>query len=167
MLHENIANKGMDDNRGGQRQVIKIFGEKRHDLEGFARTSGLHKVLLLEDDVNFASIVRQYFEAWGFSVVYVQDGVEGIKRVIHEDFSIILCDMLMPNLAGDMFYKGVERVKPHLCKRFIFMTGNHNDKKITDFVREVRGVIIWKPFKMHILHEAIQAIEKKHGLDVG
>lgn len=166
MLPEKLANKGMDENRSAQRQAIKIFGEKRHDLEAFARTSGLHKVLILEDDMNFACIVREYFEAWGFSVTCVQDGVEGIKRIIHEDFSIILCDMLMPNLAGDMFYKAVERVKPKQCQRFIFMTGNHNDKKITDFIREVRGVIIWKPFKMHILHEAVQAIEKKYGLDI-
>jgi CheY-like chemotaxis protein len=148
------------------RHQIKIFGEQRHDLENFARSSGMHKALILEDDANFAMIMRQYFEAWGFSVTLVQDGVDGVKRVIADDFSIILCDMLMPNLAGDMFYKAVERVKPYLCKRFIFMTGNHHDKKINDFIREVRGVIIWKPFQMHILHEAIQAIEKKHGLVV-
>ncbi len=164
MPTENTTNRGMDEKKSGQRHVIKIFGEQRHDLEKFARTSGLHKVLILEDDFDFASIVREYFEDWGFSVVYAKDGVEGIKRVIHEDFSIVLCDMLMPNLAGDMFYKAVERVKPQLCKRFIFMTGNHNDTKVTEFIREVRGMILWKPFKMHILHEAVQAIVRKHGL---
>ncbi|MGZ4965232.1 MAG: response regulator [Limisphaerales bacterium] len=154
----------MDENKSGQ-GASKISGIKGHDRQKAARTASLPKVLILEDEVSFANIVRQYFEAWGFSVVYVQDGVEGIKRVMRENFSIILCDMLMPNLAGDMFYKAVERVKPQLCKRFIFMTGNHNDTKITEFIREVRGIIIWKPFQMHILHEAVQAIEKKHGLD--
>lgn len=166
MFTENIANTRMEEKKGQPRHAIKLFGEKRHDLESFARSSGIHKVLILEDEMTFASIVGQYFGAWGFSVTHVQDGVDGIKRVIHEDYSIILCDMLMPNLAGDMFYKAVERVKPHLCRRFIFMTGNHNDKKITDFIRDVKGVIIWKPFKMHILHEAVQTIEKKHGLGV-
>ncbi len=160
----------MDDKKQSDPSLIKTFGEQRHNLEAFARTTGLHKTLtrqtalIVEDDVNFACIVRSQMEGWGFQVAYVTDGVEGIKRIMNEDFSIILCDMLMPNLAGDMFYKAVERVKPQLCKRFIFMTGNQNDKKIIDFIREVRGVIIWKPFKMHILHEAIQAIQKKHGL---
>ena len=141
----------------------KAFGPKRHNLEDFARSAGMdtEKVLILEDDVNFAGIVSQYFHSWGFKVDHVKDGVDGIKHIICEDYSVILCDMLMPNLAGDMFYKAVERVKPQLCKRFIFMTGASNDKKIVDFIREVRGVIIWKPFKMHILHEAVQAIQSK------
>ena len=146
-----------------KRHVIRIIDDNRHDLEAFTRNYGVNKVLILEDEIGFANIVQAHFDTWGYSATHVSDGVEGVKRIIHEDFSIILCDMLMPNLAGDMFYKAVERVKPQLCKRFIFMTGNHHDKKIADFIREVRGVIIWKPFKMHILHEAVQSIEKKYG----
>lgn len=144
----------------------QAFGQRAHNLEDFAANSGMSKAkaLILEDDYSFAGIVSQYFRSWRYDVVHVQDGVEGIRHVIAEDYAIILCDMLMPNLAGDMFYKAVERVKPQLCKRFVFMTGASNDKKIIDFIREVRGVIIWKPFKMHILHEAVEAIEKKHGL---
>lgn len=144
------------------KSALNPFGQKSHDLDFYSLQQAANNVLILEDEVSFANMVGQYFEAWGYTVTHVEDGVQGIKRVIAEDFSVILCDMLMPNLAGDMFYKAVERVKPRLCQRFIFMTGNHNDKKITDFIREVRGVIIWKPFQMHILHEAVQAIEKKN-----
>ena len=165
-MPKNELHTNMDTTTQPLRQAVKLYGEKRHNLERFARASGLNRVLILEDEIGFAAIVGQYFETWGFTVVHASDGVQGIKRVIHEDYSIVLCDMLMPNLAGDMFYKAVERVKPHMCKRFIFMTGNHHDKKITDFIREVRGVIIWKPFKMHILHEAVQSIEDKYGLIV-
>jgi DNA-binding response OmpR family regulator len=145
------------------RQQIKIFGEKRHNLEIAAHTGGLHKALVVEDDNSFAFIVKQYMESWGYTVTIANDGVQGIKRVIADDYSIILCDMLMPNLAGDMFYKAVERVKPKTCKRFIFMTGNHNDENINKFIREVKGLIIWKPFKMHVLHETVQAVERKYG----
>ena len=71
--------------------------------------------------------------------------------------------MLMPNLAGDMFYAAVERVKPHLCPRFIFMTGQRGNRKVDEFIRKVRGLILWKPFQMHVLFETIQAVEKKAG----
>lgn len=153
----------MESNIESQVAASKAFGPKRHCLDDFAPGSSADKgkALILEDDLSFAGIVSQYFRSWGYTVDHVQDGVEGIKHVINGDYRVILCDMLMPNLAGDMFYKAVERVKPQLCKRFIFMTGASNDKKIIDFIREVRGVIIWKPFKMHILHEAVDAIQKK------
>jgi DNA-binding NarL/FixJ family response regulator len=69
--------------------------------------------------------------------------------------------MVMPNLAGDMFYMAVERVKPHLCKRFLFMTGHQGERKIDDFIRSVRGLVLWKPFKTHVLMEAMQAAESR------
>ena len=66
-----------------------------------------------------------------------------------------------PNLSGDMFYMAVERTKPNLCKRFIFMTGHKGDPKIDAFIRKVRGLMLWKPFELHDLQATIEAILKK------
>lgn len=60
-----------------------------------------------------------------------------------------------------MFYKAVERTKPHLCQRFVFMTGHQADKDVNDFIRSIRGLVLWKPFEMHQLTEAIGIILKK------
>jgi DNA-binding NarL/FixJ family response regulator len=67
----------------------------------------------------------------------------------------------MPNMRGDMFYKAVERTKPRLCKRFVFMTGHQTNKEVNDFIRGIRGLVLWKPFEMHQLTEAIGLILKK------
>src|SRR5580658_2398438 len=99
----------------------------------------------------------------GYEVELAADGVQGIKKIMVSDYSAILCDMLMPNLAGDMFYVAVERVKPYLCKRIIFITGLKGDRKVDEFIRKVKGVILWKPFQSHVLFEAIQAVEDKAG----
>ncbi len=137
------------------------FGEKTHDLDQVAQWAGRRKILLLEDDVVFADTTRLQLEEKGYEVEWVADGVQGIKRVMVNDYSVILCDMIMPNLAGDMFYLAVERVKPKLCKRFVFMTGHQGDRKVDDFIRKVRGLIVWKPFQIHVLLEAVQAAEAK------
>jgi DNA-binding NtrC family response regulator len=78
-----------------------------------------------------------------------------------QDFVVIHCDMLMPNLPGDMFYLAVQKVKPHLCRRFVFMTGQKGSKKIDEFIRKVRGVILWKPFHPHDLLDTIKYVLKK------
>ncbi|HEY3863886.1 MAG TPA: response regulator [Verrucomicrobiae bacterium] len=119
------------------------------------------KILLLDDDTEFAGLIRLGLEAHGYEVELAADGVQGIKKIMHEDFSIILCDMVMPNLAGDMFYTAVERVKPHLCRRFIFMTGHQGDHVVAEFIRKVRGLILWKPFQTRVLLETIQMAEKR------
>jgi DNA-binding NtrC family response regulator len=118
-------------------------------------------ILILDDDAALVDLTRKILEENGYAVESVSDGVQGIKKIMAGDYSVILCDMVMPNLAGDMFYLAVERVKPHLCKRFLFMTGHRGERKIDEFIRKVHGLILWKPFQAHILMESIQAIEQK------
>ena len=108
-----------------------------------------------------ADLLKDHLGSQGYLVTYVTSGVEGLKLVMMGEFDIILCDMMMPNLSGDMFYLAVERTKPHLCKRFIFMTGHKGDPKIDAFIRKVRGLMLWKPFELHDLQAAITAILKK------
>jgi CheY-like chemotaxis protein len=135
--------------------------EKTHALEEVAEPAPRRKILILDDDPTLVNLTRMMLEKNGYEVETVSDGVQGIKKILVSDYSVILCDMVMPNLAGDMFYMAVERVKPHLCKRFLFMTGQSGDRKIDEFIRKVRGLILWKPFQSHVLMESIQAIEQK------
>jgi DNA-binding NarL/FixJ family response regulator len=60
-----------------------------------------------------------------------------------------------------MFYTAIERVKPHLCRRVVFVTGHQGDRKVAEFIRKVRGLVLWKPFQTHVLIETMQAAEKK------
>ena len=108
-------------------------------------------------------MTRMQLETNGYEVDLAADGVQGIKKIMVNDYSVIICDMVMPNLAGDMFYIAVERVKPYLCRRMVFVSGHHGDRKVDEFIRKVRGLILWKPFQPHILIETIQAVEEKSG----
>ncbi|MGA2750767.1 MAG: response regulator [Verrucomicrobiota bacterium] len=144
-----------------KRKYYAPIMEKTHDLDQVPKVTVRKKVLLLDDDMPLAELTRKILEENGYEVETVADGVQGIKKIMINDYSVILCDMVMPNLAGDMFYMAVERVKPHLCKRFLFMTGHQGERKIDDFIRSVRGLVLWKPFKTHVLMEAMQAAESR------
>ena len=135
--------------------------EKTHVLGEVADAAPRKRILVLDDDAALVDLTRSILEKNGYEVDIASDGAQGIKKILAGDYSVILCDMVMPNLAGDMFYMAVERVKPHLCKRFLFMTGHRGDRKIDEFVRKVRGLILWKPFQAHVLMESIQAVEQK------
>jgi CheY-like chemotaxis protein len=138
-------------------------GEKTYDLDQAARVAARKKVLILDDDLQFADLTRMLLENSGYEVDCAADGVHGIKKIMDNEYAVILCDMIMPNLAGDMFYAAVERVKPHLCRRIIFVTGHQGDRKVDEFIRKVRGLVLWKPFQPHVLIETIQALEKRAG----
>ena len=71
-----------------------------------------------------------------YEVVAVENGVEGVHKCWPATFEVILCDMMMPTLPGDMFFRAVERMRPHLCDRFVFMTGHRGNAKVNDFIRK-------------------------------
>jgi CheY-like chemotaxis protein len=118
-------------------------------------------VLLLEDDATLAEVLRGGLELNNYTVTRVRSGAEGIQCVLKRDYDILLCDMIMPGFPGDMFYRAVERSRPHLCKRFLFMTGHNGDPQIDTFIRSVRGLMIWKPFQLHELLEAMKVVSDK------
>lgn len=121
--------------------------------------AGNRKVLLLEDDPAFKEIMTDILREVGFNVIGVQNGVEGVHQVLASDFEVVLCDMMMPTLPGDMFFRAVERMRPHLCDRFIFMTGHRNNAKVNDFVENVNGTMLTKPFHVDDLLEMIAFIQ--------
>lgn len=140
-----------------------------HDLDAAVVTAEYHgrSILMLEDDDTFSEIFGAYLVGRGFQVVRVPSGAEGIKKVIEMDFDVILCDMVMPGFPGDMFYLAVSRTKPHLLKRFIFMTGHQGDKKIDSFIRRTRGLVLGKPFQFREMMECIQGVLSKSAADPG
>ena len=113
------------------------------------------RVLLLDDDSVLREIITDFLAESGYKVVPVQNGGEGVREVLAGDFALVLCDFNMPSLAGDMFYRAVERIRPELCRRFVFMTGHRDDAKTNDFIAKVDGLVLWKPFPMNALLEAI------------
>ena len=134
--------------------------EKVHELGG--ENDDFKSILLLDDESDLTDILKGYLEQNGFRVVCVKNGVDGLKKVMVQDFDVIVCDMMMPQLPGDKFYIAVDRVKPHLSKRFVFMTGHKGEKKIDDFIRSVKGVMLWKPFQTHEMLDAINLVLKKN-----
>lgn len=122
------------------------------------------KVLVLEDDPSFREIMQCYFIEQGLQVVTVQNGVEGVHEILAGDFDAILCDMQMPTLPGDMFYRAVERMRPHLCDRFIFMTGYRGNQKVNEFISAVNGMVLIKPFHMEELQDMLAFVELREYL---
>lgn len=122
------------------------------------------KILLLEDDEDFRNIIKEFLESHLYNVVTVRNGVEGVREIMASDFEVILCDMMMPTLPGDMFYLAVERMRPHLCDRFIFMTGYKGDGKVADFVKKVNGTMLNKPFLVDDLLEMIAFVQVRADL---
>lgn len=127
-------------------------------------TMQIKSVLLLEDDKQFKGVIRDFLEENYYKVTAVENGADGVREIVKQDFDVIICDMMMPKLPGDMFYLAVERMRPHLCRRFVFVTGHRGNPKINDFIKSVNGTMLTKPFHVDDLLEIIAFIQVKSSI---
>jgi DNA-binding NarL/FixJ family response regulator len=77
---------------------------------------------------------------------------------MESDVDAILCDLQMPELSGDLFYIEVSRARPHLQKRFIFVTGNADDSLYETFLKETKAPVLSKPVSFDRLLEKLEAV---------
>ena len=134
------------------------------DSSGSLAVKAPKRVLLLEDDSSFREIITDLLIESGYEVKAVQSGVEGIQEVLAGDFAVILCDMMMPGLPGDLFFHAVDRARPQLCERFVFMTGRRGDAVANDFISTSLAPTLFKPFGLQELLQAIQEVEQRRVL---
>jgi two-component system alkaline phosphatase synthesis response regulator PhoP len=78
------------------------------------------KVLVVEDDKDFLWILKQGLVGKGFSVVFAQDGEEGLKMAEEEKPDLILLDILMPKLDGVAMAEGLKT--RGIKSKIIFLT---------------------------------------------
>lgn len=58
------------------------------------------KILLIEDDPRTASLVTKGLKEAGFAVRHVADGDEGRLIALHEEFDVVVLDLMLPTLDG-------------------------------------------------------------------
>ncbi|WP_313953547.1 response regulator transcription factor [Accumulibacter sp.] len=58
------------------------------------------RVLLVDDDVELASMLREYLEQEGFEADVVHDGESGVREALSGRYAIVVLDVMMPRLNG-------------------------------------------------------------------
>ena len=54
------------------------------------------KILLVEDDPNFGSILREYLSINGYDVTLAKNGIEGFEKFKKDIYDLCLLDVMMP-----------------------------------------------------------------------
>ncbi len=80
-----------------------------------------HKILIAEDDPFLIKVMGTILEDEGFIVERAENGVEAIKKVADDGFSLILLDLVMPKKNG---FEVLEEAKKKKVKAPILVFSN-------------------------------------------
>jgi DNA-binding NtrC family response regulator len=115
-------------------------------------------ILVVDDDVQLTQILKEMFELHDYEASMAVDGVQALKLVMGEKVDVILCDLNIPQLAGDMFYTAIGRVQPKLQKRFVFITGDADNPKYAEFLQRVKAPVLSKPASFSAILSEINSV---------
>lgn len=119
----------------------------------------MKKILLAEDDTDFAKVLKQYLELFDFEVHWFQDGEEAFSAFQNTDFQFCILDVMMPKMDGFTLAEKMVHHNPEVP--FLFLTA----KKLKE--DKIRGLklgaddYIVKPFEADELVLRIQNILKR------
>ena len=60
----------------------------------------MKRILIIEDEENIASFLEMELKYEGYLVDICDDGKEGLKKALNQDFDLILLDLMLPTLNG-------------------------------------------------------------------
>lgn len=58
------------------------------------------KVLIIEDDIDLANLIKDYLEIEGFEVAMAHDGLKGVEMAKDNNIKLIILDIMLPFLDG-------------------------------------------------------------------
>jgi len=103
------------------------------------------RVLIVDDERALTSAMARQL-AGPCDVEVAGDGHDALARLRENDFDAVLCDLRIPGLSGPEVYEEIQRIKPELARRFVFVTGTLADPGIETFLRAAGRPVLHKPF---------------------
>jgi DNA-binding response OmpR family regulator len=127
----------------------------------------LKKLLLAEDDFDFAAILKQYLELHQFEVIWAENGEIALDYFKSQTFDICVFDVMMPKLDGFSLAEKIITINPEIP--FIFLTARKlKEDKIIGLKLGADDYIV-KPFEVDELilrlQNILKRIEQKRSLD--
>lgn len=86
------------------------------------------RVLLVDDEQDFLTLMSRRIESWGYDVVPVSGGREALEAIKSGKADIVILDYMMPDMDGIKTLKGIRKIKEKMP--VIMFTAHLEEKAI-------------------------------------
>ncbi|MBN9681680.1 MULTISPECIES: PAS domain S-box protein [unclassified Corallococcus] len=119
------------------------------------------RVLVVDDEPAVGRVLQRLLR--GHDVEVATSGRQALERMGRAPaFDAVLCDVMMPDLAGRDVYEAVRREHPGLERRFVFVSGGAFTAGARDFLEHIPNPLLEKPFDEARVRGAVEELVR-HG----
>ena len=117
------------------------------------------KILLVEDDNNFGSILRDYLTLHSYETTLAKNGIEGINKFRKYNYDLCILDVMMPFKDGFSLASDIRAINDEVP--LIFLTAKSLKEDVIKGFKIGADDYLIKPFDSEILLFKIKSIFKR------
>ncbi len=123
----------------------------------------MSKLLLIDDDVELANMLKEFLVQEGFSVSLAHDGITGEQYVLAGKFDMVVLDVMMPGQDG---MQTLKNIRLHSDIPILILTAKDDDEGRITGLESGADDFVQKPCLPRELVARIRAILRRHTSDV-
>ena len=124
----------------------------------YMKASSKH-ILLVEDDTNFGSILRDYLQLNGYKVQLARNGLEGFEKFRKSQFDLCVLDVMMPYKDGFTLAREIRSKNKEIP--LVFLTAKSMKEDVLQGYKIGADDYLTKPFDSDILLQKIEVLLKR------
>jgi DNA-binding response OmpR family regulator len=124
---------------------------------------GIKKILLVEDDPNFGTVLKDYLALNDYNVTHAKDGIEGLIMFKNNDFDLCILDVMMPRKDGFSLAQDIRSSNKEIP--IIFLTAKTLKEDVLRGYQVGADDYLNKPFDSEVLLFKIKAILQRKESD--
>ncbi|MGY0392114.1 response regulator transcription factor [Bizionia sp. KMM 8389] len=117
------------------------------------------KILLVEDDPNFGTILKDYLIMNDYEVTHAKNGMEGFEKFKKDDFDLCILDVMMPYKDGFTLAKEIREKNSEVP--IVFLTAKAMKEDVLKGYKVGADDYLNKPFDSEVLLMKIKAIMQR------
>ena len=121
------------------------------------------KILLVEDDPNFGTILKDYLTINNYEVTHAKNGMEGFEKFKRDDFNLCILDVMMPYKDGFTLAKEIKEKNENVP--IIFLTAKALKEDVLKGYKVGADDYLNKPFDSEVLLMKIKAIMQRKSVE--
>ena len=124
---------------------------------------GSKKILLVEDDPNFGTVLKDYLALNDYNVTHAKDGIEGLIMFKNNDYDLCILDVMMPRKDGFSLAQDIRSKNKEIP--IIFLTAKTLKEDVLKGYQVGADDYLNKPFDSEVLLFKIKAILQRKESD--
>lgn len=118
------------------------------------------QILVVDDDARLADNLVEYLTRLGYSAQAAYDGKEGLAMFERGDFTVVITDLMMPEMNGMAMLQAVRKLDQDAL--VIMLTGYGTIESAVNAIKSGAYDFITKPLKLEEIEITVQRALERH-----